>query len=83
MMYYVLIKRAPRGVCGMSTLVVGADLEGAKKSIVEEVFGVGLPNTSDELLERYNLDVVELDEEWEKKFDDYAMELACQERSLV
>ncbi len=74
-MYYLLIKRWPRVVFDWSTIFVGADLAEAKKNIVEIVFGTGFPNTDDELLERYNVDVVELDDEWEKKLNDFSEEL--------
>lgn len=75
MMYYLLIKRSPRGVFPWSTIFVGTDMVEAKKNIVEIIFGTGFPNTDDELLERYNVDVVELTDDWEKKLNDLSEEL--------
>lgn len=71
---YILIKRRPRRVFIGSALFIGTDLADAKKNVVDKVFGSGLPNTDDELLERYNVDVVEYDEEWEQKLDEFACE---------
>ena len=77
--YYLLIKRRPRQVFLGSSLFIGADLADAKKHVVEQVFGTGFPNTDDELLERYNVDVVELDDEWERKLDELADECSSSE----
>lgn len=72
MTYYLLVRRRPQEIFLGSSLFVGSNLAEAKKHIVEEVFGSGFPCTDDEILERYNVDVVELDEDWEKKLDDLA-----------
>ena len=80
LMYYLLIRRRPQEVFFGSAIFVGADLDDAKKHVVELVFGSGFPCTADEMLERYNADVVELDDAWEKKFNDL-MEPACQDLS--
>lgn len=58
----------------MSGLYIGESVESVKKVIVEEVLGTGLPNTIEELLERYNLQVVVLDDRWERKFNRFAKE---------
>lgn len=72
LMFYLLIRRRPREVFLGSGLFIGYDLADAKRHVVETVFGVGLPCTDDELLERYNVDVVEFDDDWEKKLNDLA-----------
>lgn len=72
-MMYLLIKRKPRMVFEMSGVFVGNDLADAKREAVESIFGTGLPNTPDEILERYNVDVVELDDEWEQKYDEFGL----------
>lgn len=73
-MCYLLIRRRPREVFGMSSLYLGGDIDEAKKTIVETVFGVGFPNTDEELLERYNLDVVPFDDLWERKLNAFGEE---------
>jgi len=73
-MYYLLIKRRPRDVSACSGIFVGLDLADAERVVAEEVFGVGFPNSPDELFERYNVDVVELDEAWEERLNAYARE---------
>lgn len=84
MTLYLLIKRQPRIVFEGSGLFVGKDLADAEKNVVEEVFGTGFPNTPRELLERYNLEVVEFDEDWEKKFDTFGLEYPeCPDPSLA
>lgn len=70
--FYLLIKRRPRQVFVGSSLFIGADLADAKRHVVEQVFGTGFPDTDDELLERYNVDVIELDDEWERKLNELA-----------
>lgn len=72
LMYYVLVKRRPREVFIGSSLFIGTDLKDAKKHVVEAVFGTGFPCTHDEILQRYNVDVVEFDDEWEQKLNDFA-----------
>lgn len=72
-MMYLLIKRWPKMVFEMSGIFVGADMADAKRQAVETIFGTGLPNTPDEILERYNVELVELDEEWEKKYDEFGL----------
>lgn len=72
LMYYMLVRRRPREVFLGSSLFIGADLADAKRHVVSEVFGTGFPCTDDEILERYNVDVVELDDDLERQLNDLA-----------
>jgi hypothetical protein len=52
--------------------------------VVDTVFGTGLPNTPEELFERYNLEVVEMDDEWQEKYDAFGLEYPeCPDPSLA
>ena len=72
LMYFILVRRRPREVFLGSSLFIGTDVEDAKKHVIEQVFGSGLPCTPDEILERYNVDVVELTDELEAELNELA-----------
>lgn len=69
--FYILIKRRTPFIFSGSTFFAARTLEDAKTQVVETVFGMDLPNTPDELLERYAVDVVELTEELEDAFEEF------------
>lgn len=68
--YYVLVRRRPREVFLGSSIFIGSDLEDAKKQVVESVFGTGFPCSNDDILKRYNVDVVELTDDLEQELNE-------------
>ena len=87
-MFYLTISRSPREVCTQSEMFFADNLEQAQALAVESIFGClsgdGFKFDPEDVLRRYNLDVVYMDDEWQMKFNFvYDGWMACADPSSV